>query len=317
VHIAITDSGLGGLTICAGIEQWLRQGGRLGVRLTYVNAWPDEGRGYNDLPDLAARAAVFGRALRRIDEMRPDLVVIACNTLSIVYEHTEYIGPMHARVQGILDAGVDLFVEALTGQPGSALVLVGTRTTIEAGAHRERLLARGIGPDRVAGASCHGLATAIERGPHSLATAALIDACAERVAAGRPAGDPLLVGLCCTHYGMVGERLRVAVRTQTGGTVETLDPNARLVTGVVSSLPAQGDGEDARDGRPAAPPLVRVLSKVGLRDEQRQAVGSILERVSPATAEALRAYVHVPDLFLTRGLGCLARIRGGAGPVGG
>ena len=44
-------------------------------------------------------------------------------------------------------------------------------------------------------------------------------------------------------------------------------------------------------------PVVRVLSKVRLGDEQRASVAVVLERVSPATAAALRAYEHVPDLF--------------------
>ena len=64
-HLVVTDSGLGGLSICAALERRLRAEGRRSVRLTYVNAWPFEGRGYNDLPDLRARAEVFDRALRR------------------------------------------------------------------------------------------------------------------------------------------------------------------------------------------------------------------------------------------------------------
>ena len=297
MHLVITDSGLGGLTVCAGIEQRLRRAGRGGVRLTYVNAWPDQGWGYNDLPDLASRAAMFDHALLSITDLDPDQVVIACNTLSIVYEHTAHRHRPHAPVHGIVDAGVELFADALWGGPGSGLVLVGTRTTIDSGVHRDRLLALGISATRVAGASCHGLATAIERGPASEATAAAIDMCAERAAAERPGGTPLFIGLCCTHYGMVGERLRAAVETRTRGTVETLDPNARLVSDVVSCLPARDGNEDARDSRPGAPPVVHMLSKVGLRDEQRLAVAAILEGTSPATAAALRTYEHVPDLF--------------------
>ena len=297
VHLVVTDSGLGGLTICAGIEQRLRQAGRgPDVRLTYVNAWPEEGRGYNDLPDLAARAATFDRALQAIGRLAPDQIVIACNTLSIVYEHTTHRQRAHVPVHGIIDAGVALFAGALSAAARAALVLVGTRTTIDSGVHRDRLRALGIRGDRVSGASCHGLATAIERGPESEATAALIEACAGRAAAVRPPGTPLFVGLCCTHYGMVAARLGAAVLAKVGGPVETLDPNARLVRDLVARLPVRQAGGRAGDG-PAGPPVVRMLSKVALQEEQRRAVAAILERTSPPTAAALLRYDHVPDLF--------------------
>jgi glutamate racemase len=288
VHLVITDSGLGGLAICAGIERALRRvGPARGARLTYVNAWPEQGRGYNDLPDVDARAAVFDRVLRSIVRLCPDLVVIACNTLSIVYEHTAYRRDARVPVRGIVDAGVSLFADALRREPGGAIVLVGTRTTIGSGVHRDRLLSVGIAPARVTGASCHGLATAIERGPHGEATADLIGTCAERAAAVRPEGTPLFLGLCCTHYGMVADRLRAAVQARVDGPVETLDPNARLVQDVVDDAivrepglaPATGESGGVRS--PAGLPVVRMVSKVALSHEQRSAVAAILEETSP------------------------------------
>ncbi|HSP90980.1 MAG TPA: hypothetical protein VLN08_08735, partial [Vicinamibacterales bacterium] len=79
-HIVVTDSGLGGLSICALLEQGLRAAGPArAVRLTYVNAWPFEDRGYNDLPDEHERARVFDLALSRMAQMEPDRILIACN----------------------------------------------------------------------------------------------------------------------------------------------------------------------------------------------------------------------------------------------
>jgi hypothetical protein len=42
---------------------------------------------------------------------------------------------------------------------------------------------------------------------------------------------------------------------------------------------------------------VEVISKVELADAKREGVATIIEPVSPATAGALRAYSHRPDLF--------------------
>jgi len=336
MHLLLTDSGLGGLAICAALEATLREspgagdirtgangggapdgrGTRDRLRLTYVNAWPEEGRGYNDLPDMAARAATFDRVLARIDAMAPDAILIACNTLSIVYEATDHHRSARVPVRGIVEAGVEVFEEALRAHAAGALVLVGTRTTIDSGVHRERLLARGVATGRVAGVSCHGLATAIENGPHTRDTVALIEACAERASAAAPAGEPLLLGLCCTHYGMVAERLREDVARASGRPVVALDPNERLVRDVAAWLiggrafAGDAGAAGARHGadrtvgplpkpgvRSPGPATVEVVSKVALSEAKREAVAALVEAISPATARALRSYTHVPDLF--------------------
>jgi glutamate racemase len=187
---------------------------------------------------------------------------------------------------------VHLFLELLTRHPASALVLIGTRTTIDSGVHRTRLVQRGIAEERLGAASCHGLATAIERDPDSDATASLIDTCAARAATVAPPGDPLFVGLVCTHYGMVADRIAAALAAQTGRRVLPLDPNARLVEEVVT-----------RAANSFGPPIagaasgVEVISKVELPVEQREAVARLLEPISAMTASALREYRHMPDLF--------------------
>ena len=127
------------------------------IRLIYVNAWPEPQRGYNDLPDPASRARVFDRALARMAEDRPGLIVIACNTLSVLYDLTEFSKAPPAPVVGIIEAGVELFHEALSRDPCGELVLFGTRTTVESGEHIGRLARRGIAADRMSAVACHGL----------------------------------------------------------------------------------------------------------------------------------------------------------------
>ena len=190
-HIVVTDSGLGGLSICALLEQGLRAAGPArGVRLTYVNAWPFEDRGYNDLPDEHERARVFDLALSRMAQMQPDQILIACNTLSVLYPRTVFSRSPAAPVLGIVDAGVDAFAERLAGEPASSIALIGTKTTIESSEHRARLVERGIDPQRIGVASWHGLAGAIERDVNGPGPAELIGECAARAVAAAPAGRP-------------------------------------------------------------------------------------------------------------------------------
>jgi glutamate racemase len=304
-HIVITDSGLGGLSICAALEKNLRGAGlSRTVRLTYVNAWPFEGRGYNDLPDAAARADVFDRALLRMNAMHPDHILIACNTLSILYPRTAFSRNPPVPVQGIVDAGADLFAGRLNEDPTSSIVLTGTKTTIESGVHREHLVRRGIDPARIAAASCHGLAGAIEKDVDGAAVAELIDACASTAAEAAPPGAQLFVGLCCTHYGYVAARLVDALIRKTGRRVRALDPNLRLVGSLMAD---DGFFEGARGREPGAGQArlggsqgevtVELISKVELDETARRVVARLIESVSDVTARALLSYLRVPDLF--------------------
>lgn len=290
--VVLTDSGLGGLLICAGLERRLRSAAGQGpVRLVYVNAWPDAHHGYNDLPDMGARAAVFDRALAAMTAVRPDLLLIACNTLSVVYEATAFSRAPSVPVTGILDEGAALFAEALGPDPKALLALFGTRTTIGSAEHVRRLARAGIGPERIVAEACHGLAAAIDKDPDSPAVPGLVDECAGRIALRLPASGPLYAGLACTHYGYVAEVFRESLVRRTGRTAVILDPGERLVDSLTAGLAPLGPG-----ARPD-PVSVRVVSKVVLAEDQRRAVARRLEPVSPATAGALLRYEHSPDLF--------------------
>jgi glutamate racemase len=304
-RIVITDSGLGGLSICAALEKNLREAGLpRAVRLTYVNAWPFEDRGYNDLPDAAARADVFDRALLRMSAMRPDRIVIACNTLSVLYPETAFSRNPPMPVQGIVDAGVGLFAERLNDDPAASIVLTGTKTTIESGVHRDQLVGRGIDPARIAAASCHGLAAAIEKDVDGAGVAELIDACATRAAAAAPPGAVLFAGLCCTHYGYVAVRIVDALARKTGRRVRALDPNLSLVGSLMASdilLDRAPDLEsgagEARRGGSVSDVTVELISKVHLDETARRGIARLIEPVSAVTANALLSYSRVPDLF--------------------
>ncbi len=91
VLIALIDSGLGGLSICAEMEQALqRQPLFRNAALIYFNVWPEQIRGYNILSSVSERVRVFNRALSGIKIFSPDLIMIACNTLSALYDRTAF-----------------------------------------------------------------------------------------------------------------------------------------------------------------------------------------------------------------------------------
>ena len=86
VLIAVLDSGLGGLSICAELEKGLQTHVLCKkVSLLYFNVWPEQGLGYNSLESASARISVFNRALESVSSFHPDLIMIACNTLSVSF----------------------------------------------------------------------------------------------------------------------------------------------------------------------------------------------------------------------------------------
>ena len=291
MHWIVTDSGLGGLSICAELEKRLRLAGRCGtVRLSYFNASPDRQTGYNDLPDMQSRALVFDRALESMAAFHPDRILIACNTLSIVYRITAFSLKPAVPVAGIIDAGVDLFHETLEGNPASSLVIFGTRTTIGSGVHREMLARRGIPVERIKTVSCHGLAGAIENDPDGPVVEGLIAGCTAEAARERLAGDPVYAGLCCTHYTYVSERIRSELERRAGRNVVCLDPNLRLVGSLAPEMTSSA-------GSAQCDISVRVISKVELSESKRRVMARMVEPVSTITAAALLSYTHAPDLF--------------------
>jgi glutamate racemase len=192
-------------------------------------------------------------------------------------------------VLGIIDAGVDLFYQALSSNPSSSIVLMGTRTTIESQVHRDRLVHKGIEAGRIVAVHCHGLAAAIEKDPDSSATGDLIQNCVSEACRAGLTGMPVYVGLCCTHYTYVADSIGASFERQSGQSIRILDPGHRLaccVAPVQEDVPAPGSAIS-----------VEVVSKVELYDRQRHAIAKRVESVSAITARALLSYARTPDLF--------------------
>jgi glutamate racemase len=291
-HWIVTDSGLGGISVCAAIEWNLRRSAHpRATRITYFNSWPDPQSGYNALAGIDARALVFNRALMSMAQLRPDRIIIACNTLSILYPLTDYSRAAAIPVTGIIEASVDYFCEALRADPNDTILLLGTRTTIDSRAHRDLMAEKGIGAERIAAVSCHGLAGAIEKNPDGPAVAELIEDCVAKACRTGLPDSPFYAGLCCTHYTYVRESIRVALERRTNRGVGILDPNGRLADLVAPP------GPEVSEGAAQSRATVSVVSKVQLDERQRQIMAERAAQVSPITARALLSYNHVPDLF--------------------
>lgn len=292
ITLLVTDSGLGGLSICADMVSGLiHQQAISDLSVVYFNAWPQEDKGYNDLDDDSDRIRVFGNALSAMNQYDPDMICIACNTLSVIFHQGNLHGKVQAPVVDIINHGVEMIADMLNGDLDSIALILGTQTTISSNAHKRRLARRGILENRIAQQNCHGLAGAIERDPGSLEVEWLINQfMAEAAASLAPGTKHIYAALCCTHYGYCQASIRKTLARHTGADVDIINPNQAMGDHVVNLIPKRGR-------LPEAKVEVSVVSRVPLSPQKIDAISTRIERVSPQTAQALRDYKRIPDLF--------------------
>ncbi len=290
--IVVTDSGLGGLSVMAEAAARLKDSGAYRrVRLIFVNALFTEDGGYNSLPARAEKVRVFGSVLKSIENrFSPDLILVACNTLSVLLPDTPEARAARAPIRGIVEPGALLLAEAWKKNPAASILLFGTETTIAEGAHEARLRALGVPAGRIVAQACPELASYIESDPAGEDTGLLIDSYLDEALArlGTPA-PPVVAGLVCTHYGYAADLWRSALAARRIDCRALVDPNARLAE---AALPP-----GAARRFPATVIEARVVSMIRIPEEKRNGLAAGLALRSPETAAALRTAERIPGLF--------------------
>lgn len=292
LSIVIIDSGMGGLSICADIAAGLAEKHSFRqVDLTYFNAWPEQNRGYNALPDTAERIRVFNAALTASRRFEPDMILIACNTLSILYPQTPFFAGTNMPVVGIVDFGVQMAYEALQRHPQSQVIILGTLTTVETETHKKGLLAKGIAPGRIIGQPCDQLATQIEGGPAGKIVSDMIDRFL-REAAGKIKKNeaPVFAVFCCTHYDYSRALFKYWLQRHIGEKAAIINPNQAM------SAHLLGLFQDAVVSETVV--KISVVSRIRWQAENLKAMADAVSEISPLTAAALKNYRHDPNLFV-------------------
>lgn len=292
MHILITDSGVGGLSVCAYAERFVRtKGFPEPVRLTFANAAPENDYGYNAMPSTDAKLETFDRFLRNVTgRFEPDLIYVACNTLSVLLPDTPYFRSATIPVKGIVETGAELVWRELEADPTAAAIIFGTQTTIDAGAYPRLLEARGIEASRIVSQACPGLADTISEDRLGDRTRAEIDRwVAIAVAKMERRNGPLAACLACTHYGYRKELFAEAL-SEVGFRTIVVNPNESAVDDLFGGPAAHG---------PAIPRDVPVefVTRYAIPRATIEALTWFLESISPRTVESMRNFVRLPDLF--------------------
>ncbi len=289
--ILVTDSGLGGLSVFNRIAAHLPEKSVWpSVDLTYFNAWPAPMRGYNHFDTLERRVRVFDNALRAMDRFDPDQILIACNTLSVIYPHTPFAQETKKQVQEIVSHGVQMLFEHLTRDPSSVAVVFGTPSTVQAASHEKGLMALGISKERILSIGCTNLAGYIEREPFSGIVGRTIDHfVGEAVRQLAGTSGQVHAALCCTHFGYRQTLFRQAFDQHTSRPVTLSNPNIRMADQVF------GPEGKQRFERPDI--RVKIVSQAVWKKEQIAAYLKLMPDMTQAVREALLNYEHNDTLF--------------------
>jgi glutamate racemase len=296
MHILITDSGVGGLSVCAYAERFVRTHGfKEPVRLTFANAAPENDYGYNSMPSRDVKLQTFDRFLRSVtDRYAPDFIYVACNTLSVLLPDTPYFHAAVIPVKGIVETGAELLLRQLEADPRSVAMIFATQTTIDAGAYPRLLEARGVEASRIISQACPGLADTISEDREGVRTRSEIVRWVGAALQKMPdkmqrTGAPVVACLACTHYGyrkdlfaeaLAGAGLRAAV----------VNPNEQAVDDLFGTRSDAGPGIN-RDVE------VEFVTRYAIPAATVEALTWFLTDISPRTVDAMKNFVHVPDLF--------------------
>lgn len=282
VTIAVTDSGLGGLSIMADAAARMKAAGVFrSVRFVFHNALFSSQGGYNTLKTREEKAAKFDEILERIDlNDKPDLILIACNTLSAVYDATSFSKIAGIPVIPIVPAGTDLIHKSLRGHPDAVVMIFGTPTTISEGSYQKSLADAGFAPGRVFSQACPELEIYIERDYAGEETGMLIAGFVEESLNKLPRPWPsLIVSLNCTHYGYSLPLWEQAFEAAGVKPLAVLNPNSRMSDPL---FPPEFMNRYPKTGISA-----EVVSQVEIPKPTIDSLGAWLAKMSPAVAEAL------------------------------
>ncbi|MEE4312417.1 MAG: aspartate/glutamate racemase family protein [candidate division KSB1 bacterium] len=291
VTILVTDSGLGGLSVAADLTERLPESGVFdSARVVFFNSLFHNRSGYNSLSKVSEKVRIFNIALNAMAEKyEPDLLLIACNTLSVLYDKTDFSKRAPFPVIGIVETGVDLIAEQLDKSPDANAIIFATKTTIASGAHKKQLMEQGFSGDRIIGQPCHRLAGSIERGYDSEKTIGYIEKFVKEALQRVDREEPVFASFNCTHYGYAMQQFRDAFAAQGYPDIAILDPNPKMADFLFAdSLLNRYDSTQVSTD---------LVSRVTISEEKMHSLGALMERVSPRTAEALRGYTYDPDLF--------------------
>jgi glutamate racemase len=295
--IVITDSGLGGLDVASKVFERLKKIPNQSIaNILFVNALPEQSKGYNTMPDDKSKASAFNQALFGIEKrFRPAKIIIACNTLSAIIQLTSYYTHNPHKLINIIDSTINYMQSKPDKFGNTQIIIFGTETTITSRLYQDRLNRIPVKEQDIIAVPCPKLASEIELDYQSDRTLRIIRDCVTqaKLKISEPA-DKIIALLACTHYGYTKSIFTNFFQLAGLRNVEIINPNDFLIEHVVQLVQ---DKYVLNTGVSPRAVEIQVVSKCNILSEEIRSISSLIEPDSPQTAQALRRYFRDDQLF--------------------
>lgn len=289
MRIGITDSGVGGLSVCAELEYRLCKSPiREDIEILYLNAAIEDDYSYNSMPDRQTKLQAFDSFLTSVRETyQPDLLFIACNTLSVLFQDKYFDHHRHIPIEGIVTSGIREMLAVFTRESDVSFIVFATPTTIEEGIYGNALREHGVPAAQVAEQACPGLPDAISNDGSGLLARQLLGKFVPAAMA-QFESTPLNVVafLGCTHYGYQASQFKSTLQVHVPR-ARILNPNRGAVDSILSGLNTKpGQGGLA----------VEFITRYVIPDVVISSLSGYIGEQAPSTLSALKNFTRIPGL---------------------
>lgn len=295
MNILLTDSGLGGLSVCADIERKIRNTKTASfdkLEIKYVNAIPKTHDGYNTMDSRSEQIEVFNRFLYNASELySPGAIYIVCNTLSAIYTETDFSKETSLPVNGIINIGIDLLIKSYNKLNNAAIIILAADTTINENIYENQLVKQGITHKFIISQACTNLANTISNDPSGNDVKELIDRYLSTAISKVPTNcDAVLVYLGCTHYGYRREIFEM-ILNQISFNYQIINPNYSFLDIIFDNSIWSTNLNNQ------IIPSIEFITHYPIPKREVDTLTKYLSALSPQTAKAIQNYIIEPDIF--------------------
>lgn len=286
--VVITDSGIGGVAIAAEVYRALRtQGLYPNARVIYYNALFDENSGYNILKSMSQKTAIFDTALNGMLRYAPDIILLASNTLSVLYPYTAFSQTVGVPVVDLIAMSVNHILKRIHDDGNSAVVIFATPLTVQEGIFRTALRQH-IADDRIIEIASQRLEHAIGDGDRETILR-LIDRHVADALRQIPAHIARIYGcLYCTHFGYYQQEFLQAFQRHGIEAVEVFNPSSEMARVFISEKCPAVENPNVS---------IEFVSKVKFHPDGVASVLPHIKNIAENVATAFQQYYYNPNLF--------------------
>ena len=304
MHIVITDSGLGGLSVCAQLIHLLKNCSVpensdtpiFDIKITYVNAVPSNDCGYNKMSGKKEQIDTFEKIISNtLHLISPDSIFVACGTLSVLLNELAPTYDQSVKIEGIVSIGFQMLKDSLKKYPKAKAVIMATPTTINNKTLQRELLNYGIPENQIVAQSCPNLANEISNDPEGSKVRKIIQYWVKKSLQQLQGNtkDHLILFLGCTHYSYHENIFKLSFINEGFSKLTVLNPNSaaaeKLKNYVLNDQTVYSVSKNSF--------LINFLSPYAIPEQEIITLKKLLTPISPETSHALVNAHIVPELL--------------------